>query len=77
MPCRARRRWDYCKEKLLALGTYPEVSLNEALGKREVGRKKLADGIDPDAAKQPEKRSRQINAAEGLILICRASQRKS
>lgn len=35
------------KEKLLSLGTFPEVSLAEAREKRDAARKKLAQGIDP------------------------------
>tara|TARA_R110002095_G_scaffold189182_1_gene166630 strand:- start:40 stop:291 length:252 start_codon:yes stop_codon:yes gene_type:complete len=35
------------KEKLLALGVYPEMSLKEAREKRDEGRKALADGQDP------------------------------
>ena len=35
------------KEKLLALGVYPETSLKQARDKREEARQKLADGIDP------------------------------
>jgi hypothetical protein len=34
------------KQKLLALGVYPEVSLERARGKRESARKLLADGVD-------------------------------
>jgi len=46
------KRWRYKyrwlgKEKLLALGTYPEVSLKEARESHDVARKQLATGIDP------------------------------
>jgi hypothetical protein len=44
------------KEKMLALGTYPEVSLANARDKRNAARKDVANGIDPSAKKQQEKK---------------------
>lgn len=44
------------KEKMLALGTYPEVSLSEARDKALAARKLIAGGTDPGAKKQEEKR---------------------
>lgn len=35
------------KEKLLALGVYPDVSLADARAKRDEARKGIAGGIDP------------------------------
>lgn len=43
------------KERLLALGTYPEVSLGEARDKRNDARKLVAKGIDPATIKQAAK----------------------
>jgi integrase len=43
------------KEKVLAFGTYPEVSLSEAREKRFAARKQLANGIDPNAVKKAKK----------------------
>ncbi len=43
------------KEKLLAIGTYPEVSLKSAREKREEARRLLAEGIDPSEHKQAAK----------------------
>jgi hypothetical protein len=40
------------KEKVLALGVYPEISLAEAREKRAVARKMLVEGIDPTFAKR-------------------------
>jgi hypothetical protein len=40
------------KEKLLALGIYPETKLAEAREKREEARKRLKDGIDPVQSKK-------------------------
>ncbi len=50
------------REKMLALGTYPEVSLAEARDKRHEARKAVAAGTDPGAAKQEEKRRAVFNA---------------
>ena len=43
------------KEKLLALGVYPEVSLAEARLRRENARSLIKDGRDPGVAKQLQK----------------------
>ncbi len=42
-------------EKLLALGVYPDVALEEARIRREDARKLLADGVDPGEVKQVQK----------------------
>ena len=51
------------KEKRLAFGVYPLVSLAQARALRDEAKKKLADGIDPSVAKKEEKlvRDMQIN----------------
>jgi len=43
------------KEKLLALGTYPEISLADARQKRDEARRQVAQGIDPGAARKAQK----------------------
>ncbi len=43
------------KEKLLALGVYPEVGLKEARDKRFKARKQLSTGVDPGEARKAEK----------------------
>jgi integrase len=43
------------KEKLLSLGTYPDVTLKRAREKRDEGRRLVADGIDPSAKRRAEK----------------------
>ena len=43
------------KEKLLSLGTYPEIALKDAREKRDVCRKQLAADIDPGAQRKAEK----------------------
>ena len=45
------------KEKLLALGTYPEISLADARQRREEARQRLAHGIDPGAVKKAKKQA--------------------
>lgn len=46
------------KEKLLAIGIYPDVSLAEARMKRDEAKKILAAGGDPGEVKQAEKQAR-------------------
>lgn len=50
------------KEKLLSIGTYPEVSLKDARERREEARKHIANGDDPSALKQQTKINMRINA---------------
>ena len=45
------------KEKLLALGTYPEISLADARTQRDEARKKIAHGIDPGAVRKAQKQA--------------------
>ncbi len=47
------------KEKLLALGVYPVVSLADARAKRDEARKGIAGGIDPLEAKKEQKVERE------------------
>ena len=54
------------KEKTLALGVYPEVSLKVARQKHQNARDKLAQGIDPGAVRKVEKLSRQLAAVESF-----------
>ncbi len=46
------------KEKLLALGAYPDLSLAKARDARDEARKVLAQGIDPSVARQQDKRAK-------------------
>jgi integrase len=51
-------RWKYRfdgKEKLMALGTYPELSLVDARERHAKARKQFANGIDPMAERMTEK----------------------
>lgn len=49
------------KEKMLALGVYPETSLRQARDKRSDAREKLAAGIDPGAIIKDKKLANQYN----------------
>ena len=49
------------KEKLISLGTYPEVSLAQARGRRDEARKQVADGIDPSQARKALKAAKAQN----------------
>jgi len=45
-------------ERLLALGTYPEVPLKRARAKRDEARRLIADAVDPSAKRKAEKSAR-------------------
>jgi integrase len=49
------------KEKTLALGVYPDVSLAEARDERDDARKKLANGTDPGEVRKAEKVEKALN----------------
>jgi integrase len=50
------------KEKRLAFGVYPEVTLKEAREKRDEARKLIADGIDPSQIKKEKKLKQYLDA---------------
>ena len=67
-------RQDYThadKRKTLALGVYPAVSLAKARQRRDKARELLADGIDPNAAKQEEKQATAAAAANTFEAVAR------
>jgi len=57
------------KQKLLALGVYPAVSLAKARQRRDKARELLADGIDPSTAKRAEKQSASLASANTFELV--------
>lgn len=59
------------KEKLLALGAYPEVSLSEARERREEARKLLARDVDPGALKKSQKQATRAAAANTFEAVAR------
>jgi integrase len=59
------------KEKRLAYGVYPEVTLKEARNKRDTSRKLLENEIDPAAAKQLRKDANKEASANSFELVAR------
>ena len=59
------------KEKRLAFGVYPEVSLKEAREKRDEARKLIQEGIDPSQEKKMTKLNRLINAENSFENVAR------
>jgi integrase len=59
------------KEKLLALGVYPETTLRLARDRRDEARQQIADGIDPAAHKQAVKTAKAESAANSFDVISR------
>lgn len=59
------------KEKLLALGVYPDISLKVARDKRDEARRLLDDNIDPGMAKRTSKYSMILNAENTFEAIAR------
>ncbi|NOU20749.1 MAG: integrase arm-type DNA-binding domain-containing protein [Methyloglobulus sp.] len=58
-------------EKLLALGKYPDVTLDQARKRREEARKQLADGIDPGENKKAVKASKLALSENSFEVIAR------
>jgi len=59
------------KEKRLAHGTYPEVTLAEARARREAARKLLANGTDPGEQKKADKAAGEERAANSFEAVAR------
>ncbi len=57
------------KEKVLALGKYPDVSLKEAREKRDIARKQLDNGIDPALERKREKRKAVYDAGNTFMSV--------
>ena len=67
-------RYDYRfagKRKTLAIGRYPDISLQEARDRHQEARKQLAQGVDPSAAKQAHKTAGKERAANSFEVIAR------
>lgn len=70
------RYWRYkyrylSKQKVLALGVYPEISLQEAREIHREAHKLVAQGIDPSIERQNTKRERILNAENTFEAIAR------
>jgi integrase len=59
------------REKLLALGVWPEVTLKQARDRRDQARRLVADGIDPSAERHAEKVARALRAGNSFEAIAR------
>jgi integrase len=59
------------KEKLLALGLYPDISLADARKRHSQARKLLAEGKDPSRVKQQAKRAATIDGRNTFETIAR------
>jgi len=59
------------KQKTLALGVYPDVSLALARERRDEARKLIANDIDPSVVKQTQKRQAKITAANTFEAVAR------
>lgn len=59
------------KEKLLSLGTYPDVSLKDARNRRDEARKQVAAGIDPGEHRKAKKAAKVAKQANSFEVIAR------
>jgi integrase len=59
------------KQKTLALGVYPAVTLAQARQRRDKARALLADGVDPSTAKRQEKQAKIAEAANTFEAVAR------
>lgn len=59
------------KQKTLALGVYPAVSLAKARAGRDAARKLLANGIDPGQAKSDDKQAKTAAAENTFESVAR------
>ena len=57
------------REKLLAIGAYPDVTLAKARERRDEARRKLADGIDPSEVKKQAKQEATAASRNTLRVI--------
>jgi len=59
------------KEKLLSMGTYPDVGLAKARERRDEARKLLADGIDPSQHRKAARAAGTERAANSFEVVAR------
>src|SRR5690606_33844001 len=60
------------KEKLLALGKYPDVSLAAARKRRDAAREQVAAELDPSATRKASKRADKVAAVNTFEAVARA-----
>ncbi len=67
-----RMKYRYAgKEKLLALGVYPDVTLKQARKKREDARRKLDENIDPGEQRKADAREKKLAAVNSFETVAR------
>ena len=54
------------REKRMALGAWPDISLADARKRRDVARLKVLDGIDPTLERKRKKRQARMNAGNSF-----------
>ncbi|MBC7698358.1 MAG: integrase arm-type DNA-binding domain-containing protein, partial [Bacteroidia bacterium] len=59
------------KEKVLAIGIYPQITLSDARARREEAKKLLANGQDPSEVKQTLKAEAKLEAANTFEAVAR------
>jgi len=59
------------KQKLLALGVYPDISLKQAREKRDEAKKLLLDGVDPSTQRRADKIAAKVAAASTFEAIAK------
>lgn len=59
------------REKLLALGVYPETGLSQARERRDEARKLLAQGVDPGQHRKAFKAAKEAAAANSFEVVAR------
>jgi hypothetical protein len=59
------------REKLISLGTYPDVALKDARDRRDKARLLIAAGADPGEARKAKKRVARLNADNSFEAIAR------
>lgn len=67
-------RWAYRfdgKQKIMALGSYPDVSLAQARDRSDQARKLLATGIDPMAQRKATKIARRLAVEDTFAAIAK------
>ncbi|OAT51986.1 tyrosine-type recombinase/integrase [Providencia heimbachae] len=66
------------KQKMLALGIYPEISLAEAREKRDAARKLIANGFDPSEKRKEikEEQQKEFNTFEKIARDWHATNKK-
>ena len=59
------------KEKVLAFGSYPEISVADAREKRDAARKQVAHGIDPGEVRKAQKAAQGQAAEDSFEVVAR------